>query len=207
MGHASETRFLVLHGLRLKGFGEAPAVAAAVGLDDATVDDHLAKLQAEELVLRRDGRLSGWTLTPSGRGEQQRLAGDELDATATRATVHDGYQRFLALNAHLLGICTAWQLQGEALYDHSDLAYDAEVVARLTAHDEGLRPILADLTAALDRYAGYQPRFDDALRRLAGGDRDYFTKPIIDSYHTVWFELHEDLLSSLGLERSQEEGH
>jgi hypothetical protein len=27
---------------------------------------------------------------------------------------------------------------------------------------------------------------------------------MIDSYHTVWFELHEDLLSTLGIERSKE---
>jgi hypothetical protein len=27
---------------------------------------------------------------------------------------------------------------------------------------------------------------------------------MIDSYHTVWFELHEDLLATLGRQRSQE---
>ena len=27
---------------------------------------------------------------------------------------------------------------------------------------------------------------------------------MIDSYHTVWFELHEDLLATLGIERSSE---
>ena len=40
--------------------------------------------------------------------------------------------------------------------------------------------------------------------RVTEGDRDWFTKPTIDSYHTVWFELHEDLLATLGLERSSE---
>jgi hypothetical protein len=27
---------------------------------------------------------------------------------------------------------------------------------------------------------------------------------MIASYHTVWFELHEDLLATLGIERSSE---
>ena len=36
------------------------------------------------------------------------------------------------------------------------------------------------------------------------GETDWLTKPIIDSYHTVWFELHEDLLATLGLERGHE---
>ena len=26
---------------------------------------------------------------------------------------------------------------------------------------------------------------------------------MIDSYHTVWFELHEDLLATLGIERDR----
>ena len=33
---------------------------------------------------------------------------------------------------------------------------------------------------------------------------EWFTKPVIDSYHTVWFELHEDLLATLGIERASE---
>ncbi len=27
---------------------------------------------------------------------------------------------------------------------------------------------------------------------------------MIDSYHTVWFELHENLLATLGIERARE---
>jgi hypothetical protein len=63
----SDPVFLVLHGLRLRGFGEPPAIGAVVGLDADTVAEHLADLHAQELVLRRDGRLAGWALTPSGR--------------------------------------------------------------------------------------------------------------------------------------------
>jgi hypothetical protein len=29
-------------------------------------------------------------------------------------------------------------------------------------------------------------------------------KPLIDSYHTVWFELHEELISLAGLSREAE---
>jgi hypothetical protein len=42
------------------------------------------------------------------------------------------------------------------------------------------------------------------MNNLASGDRDWFTKPTIDSYHTVWFELHEDLLATLGIDRISE---
>ena len=41
---------------------------------------------------------------------------------------------------------------------------------------------------------------------MLAGDTDWFTKPMIPSYHTVWFELHEDLLATLGIERGSEGG-
>ena len=40
--------------------------------------------------------------------------------------------------------------------------------------------------------------------RCSTGDSDWFTKPMIASYHTVWFEMHEDLLCTLGIERGAE---
>lgn len=204
MAHGSDVRFLVIHGVRLKGFGEPPAIGAAVGLSESDVSGQLTALQTDGFVLRRDGRLTGWALTKEGRVEQQRLAAAELDATGTRDAVRDGYERFLALNAGMLGLCTDWQLRGDAPNDHGDPAYDADVIDRLRATDAGLAPILVDLAAALDRYGSYRPRFQNALAQLDAGALEYFTKPIIDSYHTIWFELHEDLLSSLGIERSQE---
>jgi hypothetical protein len=204
MAHPSAPGFLVLHGLRLKGFGEPPGIADAVGLDVAAVEEHLAKLQAQELVLRREGRLAGWALTPAGRAEQQRLAAlDAADAGATDV-VRRAYERFLALNGDLLGVCTDWQVRAGAPNDHGDAGYDAAVLDRLRAIHAGLGPVLDQLVGALDRYAPYPPRFDAALARLDAGELEWFTKPLIDSYHTIWFELHEDLLSTLGIERSQE---
>jgi len=67
-----------------------------------------------------------------------------------------------------------------------------------------VQPICADLAGLLDRFDGYGPRLATALERTSGGEPDWFTKPTIDSYHTIWFELHEDLLATLGRQRSQE---
>ena len=54
------------------------------------------------------------------------------------------------------------------------------------------------------RLGGYGPRLSSALAKVQGGDGEWFTKPTIDSYHTVWFELHENLLATLGIERGAE---
>jgi hypothetical protein len=210
MGPSSPPRLLALHGLRLKGFAEAGTVAEGAGLTEAEVEAELRALADEGLVKRREGRVSGWSLTPAGRSEHARLVADELEAAGARGLVRDAYRRFLALNPELLAVCTAWQLRttdgSQVVNDHSDPAYDEEVVGRLVAVDEGVRPIVADLAARLGRFEPYGGRLRRARERVAAGEHEWLTKPVIDSYHTVWFELHEDLLCSLGLERAAEAG-
>lgn len=208
MSTTSDPRTLVLHGLRLKGFADAAAVAEAAGVAESDTKVHLDALVAEELATYRDGRLSGFTLTPAGRTAHTALVAAELDASGQRDAIRAAYDRFLEINQDLLGICTAWQLRevdGESVInDHSDPAHDAAVIERLTELDAKVQPICADLGIALDRFAAYGPRLAFALAKVRAGDHDWFTKPMIASYHTVWFELHEDLLATLGIERSSE---
>jgi hypothetical protein len=208
MADRSDSRLLVLHGLRLKGFAESADVAALVALDQSDVDAQLEQLQVDELVVYRDGRLKGWALTPAGRSAQEAALRDELDAAGQRDTVLDAYKRFLDLNPDLLAICTAWQMKDDAtINDHRDAGYDRTVIERLRSLHDKAAPILTDLEGTLTRYHGYRPRLDASLAKLDAGETEWFTKPLIDSYHTVWFQLHEDLLNTLGIERSQEGSH
>jgi hypothetical protein len=208
VAHPSDPAFLVLHALRLKGFAEGDVVAAATGLGSDEVDRHLSSLAGDELVVRRDGRVAGWALTPAGRTRHVDLVAAELAESGARDDVKSGYERFLEINHEMLSVCTAWQLRetegAQAINDHSDAAYDAGVIQRLLGIHDRVRPVTADLRDALQRFSGYGERLRGALEKVVGGEHDWFTKPVIDSYHTVWFELHEDLLCTLGLERSSE---
>ena len=208
MSAPSDPRTLVMHGLRLKGFAEAPAVAEVVALPEADVKTVLDSLVDQELASYRDGRLSGFTLTPAGRAEHARLLAEELDLHGVRDAVHASYARFLRHNGDLLAVCTAWQLRDvdgkSTINDHTDTAYDAGVIDQLAEVHGHVEPICAELAGSLQRFSVYGPRLTDALDRVRDGDVDWFTKPMIASYHTIWFELHEDLLSTLGIERGQE---
>jgi hypothetical protein len=205
---------LVLTALRVKSFAPVETVAAAAGLDVDQVRPLLASLDAQGLVRHRDGVLSGWLLQPAGRARGTELLATELDTAGERERVLGSYEQFLGLNQELLHVCTDWQLVGgegsNQINDHSDTAYDAHVVSQLAAIHDKVVPILAELSSALDRFSGYETRLGAALDRVQrgvdGGDdwADWFTKPTIDSYHTVWFELHENLLATLGIERSSE---
>jgi hypothetical protein len=205
----TEPRLAVLHGLRLKGVAEAQGLAEVTGLHVDEVAATLADLAAAGLVSHRDGSFGGWSISPAGRTEHERLVAEELDDLGVRDAVHSAYRRFLALNPEMLATCTRWQLRAdgsgeETLNDHSDPDYDAAVVAELVSLHEQVVPVLADLAALLPRFARYEPALAAALEAVRAGDGDMFTKPIVASYHTLWFELHEDLLASLSLDRSAE---
>ncbi|MCB1013990.1 MAG: hypothetical protein KDB10_02575 [Acidimicrobiales bacterium] len=202
--HPSAPGTLVLHGLRLKAFPETDALAIAAGLPVATVAPLLDELAAAGHVRRVEGRVRGWTLTAEGRREGERRLAEELDASGARDAVRADYDAFVALNPELLSLCTDWQVRGEEVNDHTDAGYDRAVVDRLVDLHVRARPLLADLRAHLARFASYPARLRAALERVTEGEREWFTKPTIDSYHTVWFELHEDLLATLGLERAKE---
>jgi DNA-binding MarR family transcriptional regulator len=209
MAHASEPGFLVLHGLRLKGFAAPPALAAVVDLPADDVTAALDKLQAEGLVQYREGRITGWSLTPSGRARHAERCGDELVAIGCKAVIDQAYRRFLAVNEPFLEVCTDWQLRtgpdgSQAINDHGDPDHDVAVLGRLREIHVAVEPICADLSGAMSRYAAYQPRLCDALQKVEDGEREWFTGALIESYHTVWFELHEDLLATLGIARDSE---
>ena len=48
------------------------------------------------------------------------------------------------------------------------------------------------------RLAVHRRRLSEALARASAGETDYVSGVRVASYHTVWFELHEDLLRLLG---------
>ncbi len=211
MARASELSTLALHGLRLKSMVGAEVVAEFFGLDTAAVQAELDSAQESGFTRYRDGRISGWQLTADGRVENERRLAAELDAAGLRDVVDGCYRRFLAENQTMLATCTRWQVKevdGEqVINDHADAAYDAEVIGSLEQLDVAVQPIAAELAAEFDRFAVYGPRFTVALDRVRAGENEWFAKPLIESYHTVWFELHEDLLATLGIDRASEEAH
>ena len=206
--HESDPRLLVLHALRLKGTADAATVAAAADLPADEVAAQLEKLAGEGLAAESTGALAGWSLTPAGRAEHRRELRREVDTSGARATVTGAYERFRALNAGVLDACSRWQVRtvgGEMVRNnHRDQTYDAGVVADLARLGEQAAPLVVDLAGALARYQTYGPKLQEAVRRVETGEGDWFAKPVMPSFHTVWFELHEDLLTTLGLERSDE---
>lgn len=203
-----DPRLLVLSGLRLKGVTGSATLADHTGLSRREVDDQLRTLADDGLAVEHVGALAGWGLTPAGRDAAAALMAAEVDAAGVRPDVARAYERFRSLNAVALDTCSRWQVRELAgrtvVNDHTDPTYDADVIGDLARLQDDADPVLDDLAGALDRYRTYKPRLRRAVRRVEAGDGDWFTKPSLPSYHSVWFELHEDLLATLGFDRSAE---
>ena len=48
-----------------------------------------------------------------------------------------------------------------------------------------------------------RPRLTAALGRVEAGEIEGLTKPLANSYHDIWMELHEDLIVTLQLTRTE----
>jgi hypothetical protein len=195
---------LVLHTLRCIGFAGLARVSEATGLPEPDAESELIDLAVAGLVTRIPGDLGGWGLTEAGRAADAERISDDLDAAGARTAVTEAYDDFLVLNPEVLDLCTAWQMRsvdGVARpNDHTDRAYDARVLELFGAFDERAGVVCANLSAAMPRFQRYRARLTDALARARSGEVDYLTDSMA-SYHTVWFQLHEDLLTTLGIPR------
>lgn len=211
MGTSSTPDHLVLTAARLRGLVDPTIVARRypeVRVDLA--DELLLDFEAYGWVHRVGfAGTTGFSLTESGQARANEILRAELDAAGARAVVENGLTLFEPLNRRTLAAMTDWQVRPTswdalAANDHSDWAWDERVLRALAAVARDLAPIEADLTGALDRFAGYGARLRAALARVDQGQRRWVDEPGIDSFHMVWFELHEDLLATLG--RARHEG-
>ena len=184
---------LTLLAVRLRSRGTSDAIAITVGdLTGRNVDAAvMASLEtAVELEqVRRRGDEGRHSLTPAGDAELAALLAADLDGPS-RAEITTAYEAFLPLNRRFLAACVGWQ-DDPAEIDEFDELIDALAV------------VLDALTVVRARFGSYGPRLA-AARSEAAVDPRWIDSPTRDSVHTVWFELHEHLLATLGRRRTDE---
>jgi hypothetical protein len=206
----SSPGLLVLHAVRITGFADTPVIAQRFGLDTDETAEELGDAEARGWVAHfAFAGAGGWSLTERGRAENERQLASELAHAGGANEVREVHRAFLPLNARLLRACTNWQLRPTpddrlAANDHADPAWDARVLDELAAIEQALPPLADRLSNVLDRFGGYGARFTTALRHAQAGDSGWVDRTDIDSCHRVWFELHEDLIATLGLNRRTE---
>ncbi|MEA2653552.1 MAG: hypothetical protein QOI37_779, partial [Chloroflexota bacterium] len=78
------------------------------------------------------------------------------------------------------------------------------VLERLGALHTDATAWLTPHESALPRLGTYRVRLGRAVEAALAGDGRFVASPRVDSYHGIWFELHEDLIQLAGRTRADE---
>lgn len=199
--------FVVLHSLRCIDAPESKQVAMITGMTFEKVTELLKRLRSRGLVEHDPGPFGGWTLTSAGLATEQELSRSELEESGVGDHVYRCYRSFKRLHGELLAVGTDWETRPvggtRVLNNHRNAEYDTSVLSRLVNIDEGTQWIYAELAGLLERFGVYGRRFSFALEHALAGETSYVTGST-NSYQTVWLQLHEDLLATLGISRNDE---
>ncbi len=193
----------VVRALAVRGSVSPEQLSESTLADVPLLEPIVAQLVASGIAERAAGSVR---LTANGK----LAAADLFDAE--RAAVGDEraaglLDEFHAFDGRMKTLVTAWQMReiaGEQTFnDHSDGAYDAQVLADLAALHHDTAAWLEPLAASLRRFDVYRTRLGRALELARAGDQRFVASPRVDSYHSVWFELHEDLIRLSGRKRAE----
>lgn len=186
----------VLLALRLKGRATAEELATSLGTEVSDVTDQLTALAEEHLAVERTtGRRPGWMLTGDGR-ERYDASLAEARTPEVLERLTSTYESFLQHNQPVKDLASQWQAT-------EDDATRFGILEDLADICEKVGPSLASAGGVVPRFGAYAHRLAASLDKAADDPR-FVVSPAVDSFHTVWFECHEDYLLMLGRSREQE---
>lgn len=193
---------LVLHGLAIKKHATPEAVAGAIGLDPMRTKALLADLAAQARVVEAKGK---YALTPAARvaleGEYSRYYG----ALRADPVFVKSYEEFERVNRVLKSLITDWQTievaDKRVPNHHGDKEHDRRIIERLGDLHEAVDSVLEQVARRVPRLQVYRDKLRTALENAEDGAVEWVSDARAESYHTVWFELHEELLRIMGRER------
>ena len=191
--------------LGTKGFATTATLADALLASPEAVQPLLDQLVVDGVAASVAG---AYRLTDAGSERAAELAAADRAAWGVEPAIA-ALDAFLALDQRMKQTVTDWQLRpagggNPQPNDHTDEAYDHEILDRLKTLHADADAWLAPIESASARLAGYRERLARALERATAGDGKYVASPRVDSYHGIWFELHEDLIVLAGRTRADE---
>lgn len=194
----------VMHAVAIKRNGGADSISSISGLNLESVIKTLNDGVSLGRLVKIDDT---FLLSPAGRMILDSEYSRFCDEIRSHGQFLDAYEKFEIINKELKQLITDWQTikVGDQIIpnDHSDSEYDEKIIDKLGVIHEKFEPVLAIMVESIGRFANYSAKLIKALEKSEDGELEWVSDAKLDSYHTVWFELHEDLLRLLG--RSREE--
>ncbi|MEO6207815.1 MAG: pyruvate, phosphate dikinase [Candidatus Limnocylindrales bacterium] len=189
--------------ISLKGVAMTQALADALGSTAEAVQRTLDQLAVDGLIAPVAGASR---LTEAGTARVTALRAAEREAWGAGAA-GAALDAFVPIDHRVKDAVTAWQLKdadAQVINDHTNPDYDRSVLDRLAAIHVDASAWLQPVSAAIPRLGTYGARLAAALAGATAGDGRYVASPRVDSYHGIWFELHEELIQLAGRTRADE---
>lgn len=176
-----------LHALRVKGLGRTEDVERISGIGGTDVV--LAELVADGLATEHGGWFAP---TPAGIDRDREALREGLgDEAAALEVLYE--RRFLPINVRFKSLATSWQ-EGEQF----------ELVERAAEIHDEIDALLSDAERYAPHLGRYRERLAELMDAFLSGQGAVLTAAAGPSYHNTWFELHEDLITTLGRVREKE---
>lgn len=197
-----DTRFEVLHALALRHVAEAPVVARVAGMDEAAAAVALAEAVADGDVAPMG---EAYALSAQGRARLDEAYPERFAAARESPDLVARMDEFEVINGELLVVLTDWQTVAVGAHsvtnDHTDADYDDRIIGRLGELHDRVEATLMQMTGHLPSLSRFVERLEHAVGQADVGARGYVSSAAVDSYHTVWHEMHESMLRALGRSR------
>ena len=194
----------VMHAVAIKRNGGADSISSISGLDLKSVTKTLNDGVSLGRLVKIDDT---FLLSPAGRMILDSEYSRFCDEIRSQRQFLDAYEKFEIINKELKQLITDWQTikVGDQIIpnDHSDSEYDEKIIDKLGVIHEKFEPVLDIMVKSVERFANYSAKLINALEKSEDGEIEWMSDAQLDSYHTVWFELHEDLLRLLGRTREE----
>lgn len=204
---ASPVELLTLQTVRLAGFADEETLAErAQRTVDGARDDLHRCAETGHVERMSFAETTGWILTDRGSARVASLLAAEVDTAGATAVLEAALDDFDDINGDFVETVSRWQLRstdhgGTGLAEAGAADY-AALLTRLSALGEQLRRVLAPVTKLLPRFGRYPVQYRCALDLARATGLSSITGIATLSCHVVWAELHQDLLSTLGRDRT-----
>lgn len=195
---------LVMHGIAVKKYATVDDICSVSGLKSDTVTELVAQAVSKGRASEANGK---YLLTPTGQITLKAAYSKAYGALRRDENFVEAYEDFERINNDLKQAITEWQtieIGGQTVInDHSDADYDSEVIDLIGDIHERVYIVFERLGRQESHLRRYREKLLSALEKAEDGDIRWVSDATIESYHTVWFELHEDLLRIMGREREE----
>lgn len=207
-GEPPEAEDEILVAMLVRGPVLREVLARDSGLPRPCAEAALADLTRRGLLVAPGP--AGGRVQLSVTGREAAIAAVEREGARLAARLSPRYAAFARLDRDVKDAITRWQVRllggVPVANDHRDGAYDRAVLAELRALCDAAVAWLVPLAALRTRYLRYGERLSSGAARAAAGEGEWVCGLGVDSVHSVWWQLHGELLLLLGRSRGASPG-